>query len=139
MLTATKTEVTAIAELLVAGAATPEELAKVVIKKITELREEREFHVLVLELSPRVYAGFGPFPTKTAAFDSVVKNPVAYIAKNAAIVPVTGASQTKKMLALADEPPTSRGDWAEVRLDSIAAKNGWKGKAADRQRFLPTT
>lgn len=139
MLLATKIEVDTIAALLEQGAESPKELAKVVIKTLTELREQRKFQVLIFELSPRVYTGFGPFSTTDQAFNSVDKNPMAYIAKNAAIVPVYGASQTKAMHELADAPPAERGDLTLVREDVRAFRNGWKGNVRDRDKFLQST
>lgn len=136
MLVSTKKEVSAVADLLAQGGDSPEELAKSVIKLITEMREERKTHALVFGLGPKVHVGFGPFATRDAAFNSVDKNPVAYIAKAAAIVPILGPSQTKAMYELADAPPAQRGDWTEIELDKRAFRNGWKGNMRDRSNFL---
>lgn len=136
MLLPTKTETEAVAALLVEGAETPEELAKAVIRRLTELREEREVYVQVLQWSPGVYSGFGPFPTRAAALKALPKNPVAQLAKLGAVVSMIGPSSFEQMRALAEEPPTSRGDFAVVRDDARAVKNGWRGKAAERQAYL---
>lgn len=131
-----KREVEEIAGLLEQGAASPEDLAKQVIKRVSELREQRQFYTLVFELSPGVYSGYGPFATRDAAFDSVDKNPMAYIATKAAIVPIIGHKHAKAaMEAKANEPPASRTD-PEVAKDVIAFKRGWRGKVTDRERFL---
>lgn len=137
MLVPTKAEVEAVAALLEQGGDSPTDLAKTVIKKLTELREERKTYALVFGLSGPAHVGFGPFATHDAAFNSVDKNPVAYIARRAAIVPIHGPSQTASMQALADEPPTPRGDWMEIELDKTAFANGWKGNMRDRAKFLP--
>lgn len=136
MLTATKREVEEVAALLEAGAASPEDLAKLVIKRITELREERKCYVLVMELTPGVYSGYGPFATISAAVDSTVKNPMAYIAKRAAVVPLAGHKPAVvSMEEVAAKPPTSRVD-PEVALDREAFKRGWKGNMRDRGKYL---
>lgn len=137
MLVSTKREVDEVAALLVEGAASPTDLAKLVIKKVTELREERKVHALVFGLGNKTHVGFGPFATVDAAFNSVDKNPMAYIATRAAIVPILGPHKAQEMLAAADEPPSQRGDWLEVELDKRAFKAGWKGSMRDRARFLP--
>lgn len=136
MLIATKREVDAIADLLMAGDSSPQDLAKAVIRKVTELREERKVHALVFGLGPGVHMGFGPFATVDAAFNSVDKNPMAYIAKRAAVVPILGSSQTQAMRALADEPPTERSEFNVVREDALATKRGWRGNVRDRDKFL---
>ena len=41
--------------------------------------------------------------------------------------------------AAEEKPPNIRGDIAEVALDAQATKNGWGGKAAERQRYLTST
>lgn len=137
MLLANKREVEEISALLEQGADSPTELAKVVIKRMTELREERKFFALVFGMRGGAHLGFGPFATIDAAFNSVDKNPVAYTATKAAVVPIYGPSQTQAMWALADEPPISRGDFAIVREDAIAFKNGWDGKERTKRSFLP--
>ena len=137
MLLATKKEVDTVAALLEQGAESPQELAKAVIKRLTELREERKVYALVFGLAGTAHLGFGPFATIDAAFNSVDKNPVAYTAKRAAVVPIIGSSQTQAMWDKADEPPTERGDWSEIRLDQAAFKRGWRGNMRDRAKFLP--
>lgn len=136
MLLATKKEVESISALLVEGAETPDDLAKIVIRRLSELREERKTFALVFGLGPGVHAGFGPFTTRDAAFNSVDKNPVAHIASRAAVVPIIGSSRTADMLALADAPPTERGEFAVIREDVKARRNGWDGKERSKQRFL---
>lgn len=137
MLVATKREVEAVAALLEQGADSPTDLAKVVIRALTELREQRKTYALVFELGPRVYSGWGPFATIDAAFNSVDKNPMAYVATRAAVVPVQGPGTAREMLAAADAPAEQRGDWLEIELDKAAFRAGWKGSMRNRAAFLP--
>jgi hypothetical protein len=139
MLVANKKEIETVAALLEEGADSPVDLAKAVIKRLTELREERKYHALVFGLGPGVHVGFGPFATIDAAFNSVDKNPMAYIAKRAAVVPIYGTGQIAVMNALAEEPPAERGDWPEIRLDQQAVRKGWKGSMKDRHLYLTAT
>jgi hypothetical protein len=140
-LLATKSEVEAIAALLVEGDETPEALAKKVIKTLSELREARKQYHLVVELSPGLYETEGPYPTRDAATKSAKKNLwVAHLGRKWAVASGYGQAHTLAQQKAAEEkPPNVRGDMAEVALDAQAARNGWKGKAADRQRYLTST
>lgn len=138
MLLPTKTEITAIAELLAEGADGPEGLAKAVIRRLTELRGAREQHFAIVELSPGVYTGEGPYPTRAAAKKAATKNLwITEFGRRWAVVPVNGQEHNLQREAEADaRPPTERGDWAEIALDRQAFKAGWRGKQVDRKNFL---
>ena len=140
MLIPNKAEVEAVAALLVEGDESPEALAKRVIKAISELREQREQFFTVVELSPGVYCGEGPYPTRDAAIKSTAKNTwITHFGRKWSVASMFGQSHNLAMQKeAADKPPAQRGDWAEITLDTKAAKAGWKGKAAERQAFLNT-
>lgn len=141
-LIATQAERKAVAELMNSAADakgqqwTADSMAKAVIDLISDMREERKCYVLVLELTPGVYSGYGPFPTIDRAIDSTTSNPMAYIAKRAAVVPLMGHKPAKvSMEEVAARPPAPRID-PEVLLDQQAFRRGWKGSVKDRARFL---
>ena len=140
-LRATQTEIEAIAALLVEGDETPEALAKRVIKTLSELREARKQYHLVVELSPGLYETEGPYPTRDAATKSTKKNLwVTHLGRRWAVASGYGqAHNLAQQKAVEEKPPNIRGDIAEVALDAQATRNGWKGKAAERQRYLTST
>lgn len=140
-LLANKAEVEAIAALLVEGDETPEALAKRVIKTLSELREARKQYHLVIELSPGLYETEGPYPTRDAATKSTKKNLwVTHLGRRWAVASGYGQAHNLAQQKAAEEKPANiRGDIAEVALDVQATRNGWTGKAADRQRYLTST
>ena len=140
-LLATKAEVEAIAALLIEGDETPEALAKRVIKTLSELREARKQYYLVVELSPGLYETEGPYPTRDAATKSTKKNLwVTHLGRKWAVASGYGQAHNLAQQKAAEErPPNIRGDMAEVVLDGKAARAGWRGRAADRQRYLTST
>lgn len=140
-LLATKAEVEAIAALLIEGDTDPEALAKRVIKTLSELREARKQYHLVVELSPGLYETEGPYPTRDAATKSTKKNLwVTHLGRKWAVASGYGqAHNLAQQKAAEEKPPNIRGDVAEVALDARATRNGWRGKAAERQRYLTST
>lgn len=136
-LISTKTEIAEVASLLERGASSPEELAKIVIKKITDMREDREQWFLVYMLSPGVHGAEGPFPTKAAAIKGAAKMPILGIASAYAAVPANGPSFNRRREQEAMDRPTASKIDPEVKLDQQAFRNGWRGRAADRSQYLP--
>lgn len=137
MMVPLKGEVEAVANLLAQGAENPTELAKNVIRLVEEIRGERQVWVSVFELSPGVYQGYGPYATKATAEKAAPKLPLAQIARRGAFVPLLGpAHAIAKAAAAADAPPPERGDFALIREDAALIRKGWRGKNADRSKYL---
>lgn len=137
MLLPTKRETDEIAALLEQGADSPVDLAKAVIRRLGELREERTQWVSILEATPGVYFGYGMWPTKDAAKKALPKIPMAQFSTRGAFVPVKGMAAIDAAYAQVDEPLADRGDAFEIALDVQAFRNGWKGRVSERHKFLP--
>lgn len=138
-MTALKKEVDAVAALLQEGADTPADLAKLVIKRLDEVRAERVTHFLVMKFGSKqscFYTGFGPFSTANQAVKTFEKHPAAGMATGYAVVPTVNHLGFEELLARVDAPAESRGNWPEVEKDRAAFKNGWKGRGSDRERYL---
>lgn len=135
MLRPLKSEIEAIASMLTAGAESPEALATEVIKKVEQLRGEREQWIIVFELSPGVYSGYGPCATRAEARKKMPNMLMAQLAKRAAVVPVLGLDSDEKCIAKSDAPLEERGDFKLVREDAAAFKRGWRGKQIDRHNY----
>lgn len=131
-LTPLKSEITAVAALLQEGDESPEALAKQVLSLIyNQLYPQREVWQVIFELTPGVYAGNGPYPTRAAAMKDLPKLPFAQTCKRGVV-----ASTKSGSIVSHDPPPADRGDFAVIREDARAFKNGWRGGKADRDRFL---
>lgn len=132
-----KAEVAEIANLLAAGAESPEALAKAVIKRTYELAEERVSHVVVFELSPGVYQAYGPFPTRSRAEVAVGKIPMAQVARRGAHATLHGMRAANAALTEATEDKAEpRGDFLVVREDAALFRKGWNGKQATRKNYV---
>lgn len=108
-------------------------------------RTDRTVYMVVLRHGTRSvhYTGFGPYATKAQAEkakDELLKGmeSTAY-----AVVPTRNQHRVAELWAEADADPGVRGDWAEVKKDQQAMKNGWRpppGKkllrARDRDNYL---
>jgi len=132
----TKTEIQAVAATLAAGAGSPEEMAEAVIQQVEMLRYERTQWISVFELSPGIYQGYGPYPTRAAAEKGIAKIPMAQVAKRGAMVPVLGPAVAEAGIDKADEPVHERTDFVLVREDAAAFRKGWRGKLADRHNYV---
>lgn len=131
-----KAEVAEIANLLAAGAESPEALAKAVIKRTYELAEERVSHVVVFELSPGVYQAYGPFPTRSRAEAAVGKIPMAQVARRGAHATLHGMRSVDAAMAAADEAPEVTGQFVIVKEDAALFRKGWNGKQATRKNYV---
>ena len=101
--------VKAIAALLEEGAETSEELAKSVMRKFDELREDDKTYMIVGQWdseSGSYYLGYGPYATKKQAEKAIEKGKgVPVIAEHIAIVPTFTPEHIERVWAKADEPP----------------------------------
>lgn len=138
MLRPSKTEVEAVSALLAEGDESPDALAYRVIQMVEQLRYEREVWVQVFELSPGIYAGYGPYATRHMAEKAAPKQPIAQIARCGAFVPLLGPNRAEIARARADEPLPSRGDFALIREDAALFRRGWNGKQATRSQYVTT-
>ena len=134
-----KKETDAIAALLKQGADTPESLANAVIEELDRVRGERTTFLVVMRLGvgkTATHYGYGPYSTRNQAIKSIEEHPVASTATGIAVVPVTSAEGLEQIIERVDEPAAARGDFAEVRKDAEATRNGWRGKAVQRDNHL---
>lgn len=136
MLRPLKTEIEAIASMLTAGAESPEALATEVIKEVERLRGEREQWIIVYELSPGIYSGYGPCATRAEARKKMPNMLMAQLSRRAAVVPVLGLDSDDKCIARSDAPPAERSDFALVREDVQARRKGWRGNVRDRHNYV---
>lgn len=123
-----KREVEAVAQLLVAGAESPEDLAKRVIVALDNARAERVTYGVVLRFgktSP-FFQGFGMFSTKNQALKALEKHPAVGQASGMAVVPFLNDIGTEKLFASVDERPETRGDFVRVAADAAAFARGEK-------------
>lgn len=126
---ALKNEIDAVAKLLVAGADTPEDLAKLVIEAVDVARTERVTYYAIFRFSSDmnpIFSGFGPFSTKNQAVRAIEKHPAAGMAKGLAVVPVLNEQGFEALIAGVDAPAVPRGDWAQVRKDAESFRAGRK-------------
>lgn len=136
MLLPLKTEIEAIASLLEQGGESPEELAKAVINKLTEMRELRPTFGVVFELTPGAYVAYGPFATSAAVRKAIPKIPMAQDSKRGAVFSMYGMAHIAQRQAITDAPPEERGDFALVREDQAAFRRGWNGKLQTRSQYV---
>lgn len=132
---ATKTEIAEVAALLQLGADSPEDLARAVIRRLSEMREERKQYDVVFELTPGAYVSFGPYATDAAARKAIPKIPMAQVAKRCAVVVRYGQTSIDAGIAKADAPRESRFD-IEIQRDQQAFKRGWRGNIRDRDQYI---
>jgi hypothetical protein len=120
------TDVRKIAELLVEGADTPEDLAKAVITKLDEIRAERVQWMVVHQFGTEKpwYAGHGPYSTRGQGEKAVARNPAISEATHTALVPVRTAAGLETVLKNVDEIAEAKSQWAVVRQDVADFKSG---------------
>ena len=136
MLLPLKNEIEAVASLLMQGGESPEELAKAVIHKLTEMRELRPVFGVVFELTPGAYVAYGPFATSGAARKAIPKIPMAQDSKRGAVFSMYGMAHVAQREAITDAPLQERGDFAIVKEDAAAFRRGWNGKLATRSQYV---
>lgn len=114
--------VKAIAALLEEGAETSEELAKAVMRKVDELREDDKTHIVVGQWnssSGSFYLGYGPYSTKKQAEKAIEKGKgVPILAEHIAVVPVYTAEHIEKVWESEDSPPAPK--WFNEVQEDIA-------------------
>lgn len=131
-----KKEIEVIAALLVEGDDTPEALAGKVIEAVDAARMERVTYLAVMRFPGPVFIGCGPYATRNQAEKAIKEHPAADMVRGYAVVPTVNAEGHAEMLRKLDTPPAPKGDWAEVRKDAQAFRNGWRGKAREREAHL---
>lgn len=119
MLRPSKTEIEAVSDLLEQGADSPESLAHDVIQLVERLRGEREQWFAIYQMTPGVYQGYGPYPTRHMAHKQLPSNPMAQASKAAAVVPVLGTDykspKVREMEAELASRETPVSHWSLVR------------------------
>lgn len=123
-----KREVEAVAQLLVAGAESPEDLAKQVIVALDNARAERVTYGVVLRFgktSP-FFQGFGMFSTKNQALKALEKHPAVGQASGMAVVPFLNDVGMEQLFASVDAKPEARGDFIQVQKDAADFRAGRK-------------
>ena len=133
-----KKEREALASLLIQGADTPEALAELVAAELDRVRGERTTFSVTFrtgQTTARFYT-FGPYSTEAQAIKAWEKHPCRGLATGFAIAPTTSAEGVEQVVAKVDAPPEPKGDFAEVAKDARARRNGWKGKAVERDSHL---
>ena len=110
------------------------------IEAVDEARGGRTMWMVVLRFgtvaSSVIYQGFGPYATQKQASDATESILRGCEATAYAVVPLRTHDGWEAMVAAADEPPAEQSQWAEVRRDAEARKNGWRGKARERDNYL---
>ncbi len=134
-----KKEREALASLLIAGADTPEALAELVAAELDRVRGERTTHSITFRTgtSTPLFFSFGPYSTQAQALKAWEKHPCRGLATGWAVASTTSAEGVEQLVADIDTPPEPKGDFAEVAKDVKARRNGWGGKAVDRDNHLP--
>jgi len=117
----------------------PEEFAVAIINELDRVRADKTSYVAVMQFGFEgsvFYVGIGPFAGMKSAANEVAKHPAFREAAKVAVVPMNTPEHVAKVIGDLDKQPTLTGDWAVVREDAAAFKRGWKGKQADRKKYL---
>lgn len=117
----------------------PEEMAVALINELDRVRADKKSYVAVMQFGfagTSFYVGIGPFAGQKSAANEVSKHPAFREATKVAVVPMHTAEHVAAAIGDLDKQPALSGDWAVVREDAAAFKRGWKGKQADREKYL---
>ena len=132
-----KKEVEAVAAALEQPHESAAHAAKAAIAALDKARTERVTYFAVLRFGKLgVFSGFGPYSTQAQATKAIEKHPAAGMATAYAVVPTLTDEGLDALIARVDAPVRTHGDWTEVEKDKQARRNGWRGKANTRERYL---
>lgn len=136
-MTPLKSEVKAITGLLTSPEEwdTPEALAKEIVKALDKARADRTLYVGVMVFGGTDLA-CGPYSTANQAHKGLQQHPALSMAKASGVVPLNTQEGVQQIIEKVDTPPESKGDYAEVKKDAEAKRDGWKGQARNRHEFL---
>jgi hypothetical protein len=134
-----KTEVAALVPLLEQDWGSPDELAAALIATLDQVRASRVSYVGVIKVakdgqSLPVWLGLGPYPGQKTAENAVMAALGTYEGTAYVVVPLLSKEGLEARFATLDTPPTPTGDWAEVKRDAQAFKNGWRGSKTPGRR-----
>jgi hypothetical protein len=110
------------------------------IEAVDAVRGERTSWVVVVRFgvvaSSVTYQSFGAWSTKAQAEKAAMGILAAVEGTAYAVVPQRTPEGWESLLQQADAPPAEKSMWAEVRLDAIAFRRGWKPQKTRREQHL---